>query len=120
VEKEEKNTDEKPTVAWILKKRLNNNWQIWADITACYAYELTSQKCKMELSSHISEKNDYNTRQMTGLPKTPIWNPSFETINATLNDKKTEYWYYLHNVNTGKIYYAKTNQEHEANKQYMY
>ena len=49
------------------------------------------------------------------LPKTPIWNPSYETIEATLNDKKTEYWYYLHDL-SGKIYYWKTDAEHEANK----
>jgi UPF0755 protein len=94
---------------------------IWADITVCYAHEITSKECSWTfIKEHVNEKNDYNTRTMTGLPKTPIWNPNFETINATLNDKKTDYRYYLHNVNTGKIYYAKTNAEHEANKQYMY
>ena len=38
-----------------------------------------------------------------------------KTIEATLNDKKTEYWYYLHDL-SGKIYYWKTDAEHEANK----
>jgi cell division protein YceG involved in septum cleavage len=45
VENEEKNINEKPTVAGILKKRLENSWQIGADITACYAYELISKEC---------------------------------------------------------------------------
>lgn len=120
VEKEEKNPQEKPIVAWILKKRLNSGWQIWADVTVCYPHELTSNECKMVISKYISEISEYNTRTMVWLPKTPIWNPSFETINATLNDEKTDYWYYLHNISTGKIYYARTNAEHEANKQYMY
>jgi UPF0755 protein len=103
-----------------LKKRLNSGWQIWADVTVCYPHELTSNECKMVISKYISEISEYNTRTMVWLPKTPIWNPSFETINATLNDEKTDYWYYLHNISTGKIYYARTNAEHEANKQYMY
>lgn len=120
VEKEERNPKEKSTVAWILKKRLNSWWMIWADITVCYPHELTSNECKMVVSKYINEKSDYNTRTMTWLPKTPIWNPSYETIEATINDKKTDYWYYLHNVSTWKIYYWKTNAEHEANKQYMY
>lgn len=120
VEKEEKNPDEKSTVAWILKKRLNSNWNIWADITVCYPHKLTAEECKMVVSKYIKEKSEYNTRTMIWLPKTPIWNPSFETINATLNDNKTDYWFYLHNVKTWKIYYAKTNSEHEANKKYMY
>jgi len=121
VEKEERNNDEKPTVAWILKKRLNDDWMIWADITVCYPYKLTSEQCKMVISKYINEKNDYNTRTMIWLPKTPIWNPSYETVNATLNDKETPYWFYLHNVKTWKIYYAETNAEHEVNKaNYMY
>ena len=120
VEKEEKNPKEKATVAGILKKRLNANWNIWADITVCYPHKLTSEECKMVVSKYIREKSEYNTRTMTWLPKTPIWNPSFETINATVYDKKTDFWYYLHNIKTWKIYYAKTNAQHEANKKYMY
>ncbi len=37
---------------------------------------------------------------MLGLPLTPISNPSFETIYATINSKKTPYWFYLHNTKT--------------------
>ncbi len=116
VEKEEKNTKNKPIVAWILKKRLNNSWPIWADITVCYPHKLTSEECKMVVSKYIREKNDYNTRTMIWLPKTPIWNPSYETIYATINDKKTPYWYYLHDTKTGQIYYATDNAWHEQNK----
>ena len=120
VEKEEKNASEKSTVAWILKKRLNSGWKIWADITVCYPHKLTANECKMVVSKYIREESEYNTRTMTWLPKTPIWNPSFETINATLNDKETKYWFYLHNVETWEIHYAESNAEHEANKKYMY
>ena len=116
VEKEEKNTTEKPTVAWILKKRLNEWWMIWADITVCYPHELTAEECKMVVSKYIAEKSEYNTRTMTWLPKTPIWNPSFETINATLNSKDSPYYFYLHDTKTSKIYYWKNNAEHEMNK----
>lgn len=116
VEKEERNEDEKPTVAWILEKRLNENWFIWADITACYAYSLTQDECRLNLSKYIWEKNDYNTRMMTWLPKTPIDNPQISSISAVINPKKTEYYYYLHDITTWKIYYARTNEEHNANK----
>jgi len=116
VEKEESITENKATVAWILKKRLNAWWQIWADATVCYAFKLPTKECTpKKVLEYLYEKNDYNTRQKKWLPKTPIWNPSYETIEATLNDKKTEYWYYLHDL-SGKIYYWKTDAEHEANK----
>lgn len=119
VEKEEKNDNYKPIVAWILKKRLNAYWPLWADATVCYPHKLTSEQCKIVISKYIKDKSEYNTRTMIWLPKTPITNPSDTTINATLNDKKTKYWFYLHNIKTWKIYYAETNAEHEANKKYM-
>ena len=120
VEKEEKSDSEKATVAGILKKRLENNWKIWADITVCYPHKLTANECKMVITKYIREKSEYNTRTMQGLPKTPIWNPQFSSINAVVNPNNTEFWFYLHNTNSGKIYYWKTNAEHEANKKYLY
>ena len=116
VEKEERNSAEKSTVAGILKKRWQEGWQIGADITVCYPQRLTSEECKLSVTKYLYEQNDYNTRQMTGLPKTPIGNPSAETFEATLNSKDTPYYFYLHNVDTGKVYYATTNAEHERNK----
>lgn len=116
VEKEEKNPAEKKAVAWILRKRLDNWWMIWADITVCYPHELTANECKMVISKYINEVSEYNTRTMQWLPKTPIWNPSYETINATLNYTNTSHWFYLHDTKTWKIYYADTNEWHTINK----
>ncbi len=115
VEKEEKNSEAKPIVANILKKRWKENWKIWADITVCYPHKLTSQQCKMVVSKYIREKSDYNTRTKIWLPKTPIGNPSADTINATVNDEKTPHYFYLHDSDWN-IYYATTNAEHELNK----
>ncbi len=120
VEKEEKNETQKATVAWILKKRLKAWWNIWADITVCYPHRLTQEECKMVVSKYIYEKSDYNTRVIKWLPKTPICNPQFSSIKAVIYPKKSPYWFYLHNTKTGKIYYSKTNAEHEANKKYMH
>lgn len=116
VEKEEKSASAKPIVAWILKKRLDEWWMLWADITVCYPHKLTADQCKLVISKYIKEESEYNTRTMKWLPKTPIWNPSYETINATLNLEETEYWFYLHDTDSWKIYYATDNAEHEQNK----
>jgi len=117
VEKEERNSAEKATVAGILKKRLDEWWMIGADITVCYPFRLTAEQCKLSVTKYLYEKNDYNTRQKIGLPAGPIWNPSQETIKATLFPKDTEYYYYLHDTQTGQIYYGRNNAEHERNKQ---
>jgi UPF0755 protein len=89
---------------------------IGADITVCYPFKLTSEECKFVVTKYINTKNDYNTRTKRGLPKTPISNPSYDTIEATLNDTDTKYYFYLHDTVTGKIYYGVTNAEHEKNK----
>ncbi len=116
VEKEERNTSERPIVAGILKKRLNEGWKIWADITVCYAHRLTSQECKLSVTKYLYDKNEYNTRQKTGLPAGPIGNPSLSSIEAVISPKQSPYYYYLHDTLTGQIYYARTNAEHEHNK----
>jgi len=116
VEKEERNSSEKSTVAGILKKRLEEWWMIGADITVCYPFRLTAEECKLSVTKYLYEENNYNTRQKVGLPAGPIGNPSEETIKATLFPEQTDYYYYLHDTQTGQIYYGKTNAEHEENK----
>lgn len=116
VEKEERNSTEKAIVAWILKKRLEENWYLGADATVCYPHKATREICTPSfVVNHIYEKNSYNTRTLLWLPSTPISNPSLETIEATINSKVTPYYYYLHD-NDWKIHYATTNLEHERNK----
>jgi len=117
VEKEERNPAEKSTVAGILKKRLDEGWMIGADITVCYPHRLTSEQCKLSVTKYLYDKNDYNTRQKVGLPKWPIWNPSLQTFTASLNHKVTPYYYYLHDTQTGQIYYWVSNADHVRNKQ---
>ncbi len=118
IEREERNVSEKSTVAGILLKRLKERWYIGADITVCYPYELTEKECTPAfINSKVSiDKNDYNTRTKLWLPKTPINNPQITSIQAVISPKETPYYYYLHNIQTGKIYYARTNDEHNRNK----
>lgn len=121
VQKEESIEKNKPIVAWILKKRLNSWWMIWADATVCYPQKLPTSECtQKKVVEWLYNKNEYNTRQKKWLPKNPIANPTKSTIDATINDEKTKYWYYLHDLKTGQIYYAETNEEHEKNKRNVY
>ena len=55
------------------------------------------------------------------MPPGPIGNPDIRYINAALNPVESDYWYYLTTLNTGEVIYAKTNDEHNINKQkYLY
>ena len=57
----------------------------------------------------------YNSYEGAGLPPGPICNPGLDAINAVLYPADTDYYYFCANVDTGEVYYARTNEEHEAN-----
>jgi len=59
------------------------------------------------------DKKTYETR---GLPPKPLNNPGLDSINATLNPKSTEYFYYI-NSEDGTTHYAETLEEHIENIQ---
>lgn len=116
VQKEERNLENQPIVAWILLKRLEENIALWADATVCYAYQLTQKECTQQfIWEKIYNKSSYNTRSQLGLPPTPISNFTKETFESVVNSQNTEYYYYLHD-NEWYIHYAKTLDEHVRNK----
>ncbi len=54
------------------------------------------------------------TYESKGLPKTPIANPGMDSIKAAIYPKSSAYLYYLHDKD-GKVHYASTLAEHNAN-----
>lgn len=116
VEKEERNDDNRPIVAWILQKRLDEWMAIWADATVCYYYKLTQKECTPSfISEKIYIKTPYNTRSSLWLPPTPISNMTIGAFNAAANPEKTSFYYYLHD-NIWEIHYAETLKDHNLNK----
>lgn len=117
IEKEERSSKNRPTIAGIFLNRLNNWMRLGADITLCYGLHEPYETCTPTMiGSKIWDKsNIYNTRQNLWLPPQAISNPSVDSILAVLNYKKTPYFYYLHDMQGG-IHYGKTLAEHNANK----
>jgi len=116
VEKEERSTVNRPTVAGILIKRLKMGTLIGADISLCYFFEKPYSECKPAfISQHIQDNNPYNTRVVKGLPPTPVSNPSASSIMSVLQPQQSDYFYYLHDMN-GSIHYGKTLDEHNQNR----
>jgi UPF0755 protein len=66
VEKEERNTKNKPTVAGIFINRLANGMRLDADITLCYGLHEAYETCiPSMIARKVSDKtNIYNTRQV--------------------------------------------------------
>lgn len=118
LEKEERNSANKATVAGIFLKRLEIWMALDADITLCYGLNQSYTNCTPAvIGQNIWDKsNIYNTRAVRGLPPTPISNPTRESINAVLHPQASDYLYYLHDME-GKIHYGRTLEEHNTNKQ---
>ena len=67
------------------------------------------------LTAYDLEFDDpYNTRKNLGLPPKPISNPGLNAIEAVLNYKDTNYYYYLNDAE-GNTHYAVTLEEHQNN-----
>ena len=102
-------------VASVFRNRLadpDNYPLLQSDPTRKYVEEVI--KPNIEFPSKEMFKA-YNTYEGAGLPPGPICNPGLDAINAVLYPADTDYYYFCANVDTGEVYYARTNEEHEAN-----
>jgi UPF0755 protein len=82
------------------------------DATLTYITGRTSAEITQD---DLNLESPYNSYLYKGLPPTPISNPGVESIEAALNPTTTPYFYFL-TGDDGKMYYAKTFDEHTKNK----
>lgn len=124
IEREVASQKDRPIVAGILLKRLENSWPLQVDAAVQFAKankecslvsncrwwskDLTAQDLKIE--------SPYNTYLHPGLPPGPICNPGLASIKAALNPEETNYWFYLSDPQ-GEIHYSRNLEEHQANIQ---
>ena len=108
-----KDTDRKLIVG-VFQNRLSKGMNLGSDVTTYYAFNQAMDK---DLTSEMfNTYNPYNTRSsaMAGkLPVGPICNPSKESIMASINPTKSDYYYFVADKN-GNVYYTKTSSEHSA------
>ena len=108
-----KDSDRKLIVG-VFQNRLSKGMNLGSDVTTYYAFNQAMDK---DLTSEMfNTYNPYNTRSsaMAGkLPIGPICNPSIESIMASINPTKSDYYYFVADKN-GNVYYTKTSSEHSA------
>jgi len=121
VEKETGVPEERERVAGVFINRLKQGIALQTDPTIIYA--ITKGKIKDEgkgplgrrlLSKDLEVDSPYNTYKNTGLPPTPIANPGYAAIKATLNPEKHDYIFFVAD-GTGGHAFAKTLAEHNVN-----
>ena len=71
-----------------------------------------------EAGSYANLMMHYDTYQVNGLPVGPICNPGSDAIAAAISPDSTDYYYFLHD-SEGRLYTARTVEEHQANQQYL-
>lgn len=113
-EKEANTNSDRAMVTQVIYKRLGLNMALGMDVTSYYGVQKEMTEAITQLD--LNDKNPYNTRVTTfiGLPVGPICNPSIGSINAALEPADTDYLYFVADILTGKVYFAKTNEEFNA------
>lgn len=113
VEREGYNAEDRPMIADIIKRRLEEGWLLEIDASLLYP----EKDWTHVITNEDKEKdNPYNTYKKAGLPPTPICNPGLEAINATRNPKENNYYFYIHDPE-GNAHFAETYAEHNRNVQ---
>ena len=101
VELEAARSDDRNGVAGVFYNRLKAGWSLGSDVTTYYAIQIDMNERDL-YQNELESYNAYNTRssQMAGkLPVGPICIPSKESIDAAINPKSHNYFYFVADKN---------------------
>ncbi|MCX6786676.1 MAG: endolytic transglycosylase MltG [Candidatus Kaiserbacteria bacterium] len=114
LEREASGPDDMRLISGIIWNRLFANMNLQIDATVQYAKangRTTGSWWPKATPADISRKSPYNTYIHSGLPPTPIANPSVAAVLAALNPKSTTCLFYFHD-NAGQFHCSNTYAEH--------
>lgn len=109
-------------VASVFYNRMAKGMPLQSSVTVCYAIDFDKDVDSWQACEMNSEYDSpYNTYKNTGLPPGAIENAGVAAIDAAIHPADTDYLYFMAAVyDDGKIYYANTLDEHNANvKKYL-
>ena len=101
-------------ISGIIWNRLVANMNLQIDATLQYAKAnstATKSWWPKVTPADLSRKSPYNTYVHSGLPPTPIANPSVAAVLAALNPLNTSCMFYFHD-NAGRFHCSDTYTEH--------
>jgi UPF0755 protein len=108
IQREVPDAADQKQVAQIFLKRYRSGMTLGSDITAYYGAD------KEGLEHSVATDTPYNTRIHKGLPPGPIATPGLTALQAVAHPASGDYLYFL-SGDDDKTYYAKTEEEHQAN-----
>ncbi len=98
VETESKFDAERTIVASVIYNRLSRGMALGIDQTAVYVAKMENRWDGTINKSDLDSNSPYNTRKFAGLPPGPIASASESALEAALNPQKTDYLFYVLNV----------------------
>jgi len=111
VEEETNRQSDKGLIASVYMNRLKSGKRLEADPTVKYA--MRDFGLSRIRHGHLDFPSPYNTYRNTGLPPGPICTPSIKTIDAVLNEPKTNYLFFVAKPELdGYSNFSVTYQEH--------
>lgn len=116
VQYEASKAEDMKLIAGVFYNRLDINMKLQSSVTVCYSIDKEKNDDWMKCEVNPDFESPYNTYKYLGLPPGPILNPGKTALEATLNPEKSDYLYFMADVyGDGKVYYAKTYEEHSEN-----
>lgn len=112
VEREVATTDDRRKVADLFWRRLSKRMPLESDATVNF---VTGKGRAAPSFEDTRVDSPYNTYLHPGLPPGPIGNPGLASIEAVAEPEPNEYFYFLSDKE-GTTHFAKTYEEHLANK----
>lgn len=118
VEREAVKDGEKPLIAGVYLNRIKKGMKLESCPTVDYILEQQGTKRRQLTYDDLQLPSPYNTYVHTGLPPTPICNPTIFSLAATQNPEVTNYLYFFADFEGNNVF-SKTYTEH-LNKQKIY
>ena len=114
VQEESNKAEDKPVIAGVYINRLHKDWPLQADPTIRFA--LGDFGIRRILTTQLAVESPYNTYLNPGLPPGPINIPEISSLEAVLNFKVHDYYYFCAKEDfSGYSNFAKTLSEHNRN-----
>lgn len=117
VEKEGATDEDRKNIASAFNNRLSQQMPLQSNIAILYAMGKLGQKTTLAEDAGIDTNIDspYNIYKNPGLMPGPVDSPGMAAIRATIDPNKTDYLYFVADVDTGTVYYANNIEEHNRN-----
>lgn len=109
VEKEGRTETDRRKIAGVFFNRLKIGMPLQSDVTVLYAKGESKEYLTVADTKYDSP---YNLYMYKGYGPGPYNNPGLQSIDAVVYPDKNDYLYFLADTKTGKVYYAKTHEEH--------